>query len=76
VCSTNILENIAWSYASSVWSYEIFGDAVVFDTTHRLNAFDMSVGMGASKQLWSALFLRLCASERGECPVFFMGIVR
>lgn len=39
------LENIAWSYASSVHSYEIFGDAVIFDTTHRLAAFDMLVGI-------------------------------
>ncbi|KAH6813869.1 FAR1-related sequence 11 [Perilla frutescens var. frutescens] len=39
------LENIAWSYASSIQSYEIFGDAVVFDTTHRLTAFDMPLGI-------------------------------
>ncbi|XP_062026190.1 protein FAR1-RELATED SEQUENCE 11 isoform X2 [Rosa rugosa] len=43
--SKNRLENIAWSYASSVQSYEIFGDAVVFDTTHRLTAFDMPLGI-------------------------------
>ncbi|XP_059648287.1 protein FAR1-RELATED SEQUENCE 11 [Cornus florida] len=43
--SNNRLENIAWSYASSIQSYEIFGDAVVFDTTHRLNAFDMPLGI-------------------------------
>ncbi|KAM7250132.1 hypothetical protein ACFE04_022015 [Oxalis oulophora] len=41
----NRLENVAWSYASSVQSYEIFGDAVVFDTTHRLSAFDMPLGV-------------------------------
>ncbi|KAL6517814.1 Protein FAR1-RELATED SEQUENCE 11 [Orobanche minor] len=39
------LGNIAWSYASSVQSYETFGDAVVFDTTHRLTAFDMPLGI-------------------------------
>ncbi|KAH7520978.1 hypothetical protein FEM48_Zijuj08G0202900 [Ziziphus jujuba var. spinosa] len=43
--SNNRLENIAWSYASSIQSYEIFGDAVVFDTTHRLTAFDMPLGI-------------------------------
>ncbi|KAK3037742.1 hypothetical protein RJ639_031113, partial [Escallonia herrerae] len=43
--SNNRLENIAWSYASSILSYEIFGDAVVFDTTHRLTAFDMPLGI-------------------------------
>ncbi|KAI3445555.1 hypothetical protein Pfo_002220 [Paulownia fortunei] len=43
--SNGRLENIAWSYASSIQSYEIFGDAVVFDTTHRLTAFDMPLGI-------------------------------
>ncbi|PKI74919.1 hypothetical protein CRG98_004691 [Punica granatum] len=45
VDSSNRLENIAWSYASSVQSYEVFGDAVVFDTTHRLTAFDLPLGL-------------------------------
>ncbi|KAL8527637.1 hypothetical protein ACS0TY_005477 [Phlomoides rotata] len=43
--SNGRLENIAWSYASSIESYEFFGDAVVFDTTHRLAAFDMPLGI-------------------------------
>lgn len=43
--SNNRLENIAWSYASSVQAYELYGDAVVFDTTHRLTAFDMPLGI-------------------------------
>uniref|UniRef100_A0A2P2JKR2 Uncharacterized protein n=1 Tax=Rhizophora mucronata TaxID=61149 RepID=A0A2P2JKR2_RHIMU len=41
----NRLENIAWSYASSIQSYEIFGDAVVFDTMHHLTAFDMPLSI-------------------------------
>ncbi|KAF6147844.1 hypothetical protein GIB67_014424 [Kingdonia uniflora] len=43
--ANNRLENIAWSYASSIQSYGLFGDAVVFDTTHRLTAFDMPLGI-------------------------------
>ncbi|KAJ7955185.1 protein FAR1-RELATED SEQUENCE 11-like [Quillaja saponaria] len=43
--SNNRLEHIAWSYASSVQLYEAFGDAVVFDTTHRLDAYDMLLGI-------------------------------
>ncbi|KAL1358365.1 hypothetical protein HN51_003652 [Arachis hypogaea] len=43
--TNNRLENIAWSYASSIQLYDIFGDAVVFDTTHRLTAFDMPLGI-------------------------------
>lgn len=42
---TNRLEHIAWSYASSVQLYEMFGDTVVFDTTHRLEAYDMLLGV-------------------------------
>ncbi|KAF8392623.1 hypothetical protein HHK36_022971 [Tetracentron sinense] len=41
----NRLEHIAWSYAPSVQLYEAFGDAVVFDTTHRLDAYDMLLGI-------------------------------
>ncbi|KAJ6902837.1 protein FAR1-RELATED SEQUENCE 11-like isoform X1 [Populus alba x Populus x berolinensis] len=41
----NRLEHIAWSYASSVRLNEAFGDAVVFDTTHHLDACDMWLGI-------------------------------
>ncbi|KAL5541910.1 hypothetical protein UlMin_009620 [Ulmus minor] len=41
----NRLEHIAWSYGLSIQSYEAFGDAVVFDTTHRLDAYDMLLGI-------------------------------
>ncbi|KAM1634008.1 hypothetical protein TB2_011964 [Malus domestica] len=41
----NRLEHIAWSYSSSVQLYEEFGDSVVFDTTHRLDAYDMLLGI-------------------------------
>ncbi|CAA7396520.1 unnamed protein product [Spirodela intermedia] len=43
--ANNRLENIAWSYASCVQSYDVFGDVVVFDTTHRLTAFNMPLGI-------------------------------
>lgn len=39
------LEHIAWSYSSSVELYEVFGDVVVLDTTHRVDAFDMLLGI-------------------------------
>jgi len=41
----NRLEYIAWSYASSVRLYDTFGDAVIFDTTRRLDAYDMILGI-------------------------------
>lgn len=43
--ANNRLEHIAWLYSSSLRSYEAFGDVVVFDTTHRLEAFDMLLGI-------------------------------
>ncbi|KAL0391153.1 UNVERIFIED_CONTAM: protein FAR1-RELATED SEQUENCE 11 [Sesamum calycinum] len=43
--SNNRLEHIAWSYASSIRLYDAFGDVVVFDTTHRLDAYDMLLGI-------------------------------
>ncbi|XP_040935039.1 protein FAR1-RELATED SEQUENCE 11 isoform X2 [Gossypium hirsutum] len=43
----NRLEHIAWTYASSVQLYVSFGDAVIFDTTHRLDAYDMLLGVWA-----------------------------
>ncbi|KAL9397291.1 hypothetical protein Peur_011544 [Populus x canadensis] len=39
------LEQIAWSYASSIQSYEAFGDSIIFDTTHRLDTYDMILGI-------------------------------
>ncbi|KAH7537903.1 hypothetical protein FEM48_Zijuj03G0142300 [Ziziphus jujuba var. spinosa] len=52
----NQVKNIVWSYASSIKSYKIFGDAVVFDTTHCLIAFDMPlriwVGMNNYGRTW------------------------
>ncbi|TYG99548.1 hypothetical protein ES288_A10G203200v1 [Gossypium darwinii] len=41
----NRLEHIAWTYALSVQLYVSFGDAVIFDTTHRLDAYDMLLGV-------------------------------
>ncbi|XWS08525.1 hypothetical protein CRYUN_Cryun40dG0010100 [Craigia yunnanensis] len=41
----NRLEHFAWSYASSVELYVTFGDAMVFDTTHRMDSNDMLLGI-------------------------------
>ncbi|CAN6270080.1 unnamed protein product [Urochloa humidicola] len=41
----NRLQNIAWTYGALIQSYEMFGDTVVFDTTHRLSALDMALGI-------------------------------
>uniref|UniRef100_A0A1D1YJ76 Protein FAR1-RELATED SEQUENCE n=1 Tax=Anthurium amnicola TaxID=1678845 RepID=A0A1D1YJ76_9ARAE len=41
----NRLEQISWTYSSSIRLYEAFGDAVVFDTTQHLDAYDMLLGV-------------------------------
>ncbi|ONK56997.1 uncharacterized protein A4U43_C10F15480 [Asparagus officinalis] len=43
--ANNRLEHIAWSYASSVRSYDAYGDVVIFDTTRVLDAYDMILGI-------------------------------
>ena len=41
----NHLNHVAWSYGSSVQTFESFGDVVIFDITHRLDAYDMLLGI-------------------------------
>ncbi|KAF8397311.1 hypothetical protein HHK36_016224 [Tetracentron sinense] len=41
----NKLEHIAWSHGTSVYDYKHYGDVVVFETTYRLNAYGMPVGI-------------------------------
>lgn len=43
--ASNRLEYIAWSYPSCIQSYNAYGDCVIFDTTHRLDAYDMLLGL-------------------------------
>ncbi|GJZ55757.1 FAR1-related sequence 11-like protein [Tanacetum coccineum] len=43
--ANNHLDHIAWSYGSSVQTFESFGDVVIFDATHRLDAYDMLLGI-------------------------------
>jgi len=41
----NKLEHVAWSYATSIRAYKMFGDVVVFDTSYHLNAYDRTIGV-------------------------------
>jgi hypothetical protein len=38
------LEHIIWAFGDSICGYEAFGDVVVFDTTYRINRYDMPLG--------------------------------
>ncbi|XP_042479747.1 protein FAR1-RELATED SEQUENCE 11-like [Macadamia integrifolia] len=40
----NCFEYITWCHSNSVRGYQLYGD-VVFDTTYKLNAYDMPVGI-------------------------------
>ncbi|KAM0916628.1 hypothetical protein ACQ4PT_009995 [Festuca glaucescens] len=62
----NRLENIAWSYASSIQSYKVFGDALVYDTSHRLNALDTSLGIWIGMNNHGMPFLFGCMLLREE----------
>ncbi|KAJ4950721.1 hypothetical protein NE237_027553 [Protea cynaroides] len=54
----NRLEHIAWCHASSVRGYDHYGDVVAFDTSYKLNAYDMIVGIwvGVTNHGVSCLF--------------------
>ncbi|XP_045805399.1 protein FAR1-RELATED SEQUENCE 11-like [Trifolium pratense] len=39
------LEHISWAFGDSIRAYESFGDVVVFDTTYRINRYDMPLGI-------------------------------
>lgn len=69
--ANNRLENIAWSYASSIQAYEVFGDAVVFDTTHRLTAFDMPLGIWVGMNNYGMPCFFGCALLREENTLSF-----
>ncbi|XP_052736674.1 protein FAR1-RELATED SEQUENCE 11-like [Vigna angularis] len=42
---SNKLEHIIWVFGDSMRAYEAFGDVVVFDTTYRINRYDMPLGL-------------------------------
>jgi hypothetical protein len=39
------LEHIVWAFGDSIRAYEAFGDVVVFDTTYRINRYEMPLGI-------------------------------
>lgn len=69
--SNNRLEHLAWSYASSIRLYEAFGDVVLFDTTHRLEAYDMLLGIWLGVDNHGALCFFGCLLVRDENVLSF-----
>ncbi|XP_057547073.1 protein FAR1-RELATED SEQUENCE 11-like isoform X3 [Amaranthus tricolor] len=62
----NRLANIAWSYPSSVQQYEAFGDAILLETTHRLDAYDMLLGLWIGVDNHGLACLYSCVLLRDE----------
>ncbi|KAF1877523.1 hypothetical protein Lal_00040239 [Lupinus albus] len=50
---SNKLEHIIWVFGDSVRAYEAFGDVVVFDTTYRINRYDMPLGLWILSFRWA-----------------------
>ncbi|KAL8140465.1 hypothetical protein V2J09_006486 [Rumex salicifolius] len=62
----NRLDHIAWSYSSCLQQYTSYGDAVVFDTTHRLDAHDMLLGLWVGVDSHGSTCLFGCVLLRDE----------
>nr|XP_009596355.1 protein FAR1-RELATED SEQUENCE 11-like [Nicotiana tomentosiformis] len=39
------VENVIWAFRDYIRAYEVFGDVVIFDTTYRLNRYEMPLGV-------------------------------
>ncbi|XP_010524725.1 PREDICTED: protein FAR1-RELATED SEQUENCE 11-like [Tarenaya hassleriana] len=60
------VEHIGWCYASSVQLYESFGDAVLLDTTQRLDSYDMLLGVWIGMDNFGATCFFGCVLLRDE----------
>lgn len=54
----NKLEYIIWAFYDSIWSYEVFGDVVVFYTTYWINHYDrpLEIRVGVDNHRNSSFF--------------------
>ncbi|KAM0932630.1 putative transcription factor FAR family [Dioscorea sansibarensis] len=65
------LEHVAWSYPDSIRAYRAFGDAVVFDTTYRLYAYDRPFGVWFGLDNYGNTIFFGCVLLREEKPLSF-----
>lgn len=68
VDSNGTLENICWVYPDCARAYGIFGDAVVFDTTYRLYAYDRPLGVWFGMDNYGNAICFGCALLQDERP--------
>ncbi|KAJ4980881.1 hypothetical protein NE237_031718 [Protea cynaroides] len=67
----NRLKHIAWSHATSVHAYHNYGDVVLFDTTYKLDSYDMLVGIWVGvNNFGSTCFFGCCLLRDENIPSF------
>lgn len=63
---SNKLEHIVWAFGDSIRAYEAFGDVVVFDTTYRINRYEMPLGIWVGVDNHGNSFFFGCVLLRNE----------
>ncbi|XP_071695915.1 protein FAR1-RELATED SEQUENCE 11-like [Rutidosis leptorrhynchoides] len=67
----NRLEHIFWSHAHCFDMYQEYGDVVVFDTTYKVNSYDMPFGIFVGVDNHGRTILFGCALLRDETTTTF-----
>ncbi|XP_074365206.1 uncharacterized protein LOC141706310 [Apium graveolens] len=70
------VEHIFWSPAHCFTLYQSFGDVVIFDTTYKINAYEMSLGMFVGIDNHGRTILFGCALLRNETKNTFSWLMR
>lgn len=70
------LENIFWCSAQSFDWYQKYGDVVVFDTTYKVNAYDMPCGSFVGVDNHGKIILFGCALLRNETTATFSWLMK
>ncbi|XP_074328387.1 protein FAR1-RELATED SEQUENCE 11-like [Apium graveolens] len=70
------VEHIFWSPAHSFTWYQSFGDVVIFDTTYKINAYDMPLGIFVGIDNHGMTILFGCALLRNETKNIFSWLIR
>ncbi|KAK9723791.1 hypothetical protein RND81_05G025500 [Saponaria officinalis] len=76
VDSENRLENIFWSLAHCFDLYQEYGDSTGFDTTYRVNSYDMPIGIFIGIDNHGRTILFGCALLRNETIATFCWLMK
>ncbi|XP_065861583.1 protein FAR1-RELATED SEQUENCE 11-like isoform X2 [Euphorbia lathyris] len=70
------LENLFWCHAQSFEWYQQYGDVVVFDTTYKVNSYDMPCGIFVGVDNHGKTILFGCALLRNETTSTFKWLMK